>query len=148
MDPAGETWGGDYDFIGGTAYSTGAAVLGTPTPALYQSSRYGNFSYQIPVANGSYTVVLKFADPYFTEPGSRVFNVSINGARVLTNFDIVANAGGGLRALDTSFPVNVMNGQISIQFTAGPADYPTVSAIAILPSGTSLPPSIAPYPVQ
>ena len=84
------------------------------------------------VANGNYTVNLKFAEIYFTTAGSRMFNVSINGATVLTNFDIVAQAGGTLKALDRSCPVTVTNGQINIQFTPGAADQPLVNAIEIL----------------
>ena len=41
-----------------------------------------------------HTVRLHFAETYFSTSGSRVFNVSINGTRVLTNFDIVAASGG------------------------------------------------------
>jgi len=37
----------------------------------------------------------KFAEIYWTKTGQRIFNVSINGAQVLTNFDIVAAAGTG-----------------------------------------------------
>ena len=54
------------------------------------------FSYTIsgltPGAN--YLVRLHFCETYFTTAGSRVFNVSINGTQVLTNFDIVKASGG------------------------------------------------------
>jgi len=36
-------------------------------------------------------------------PGSRTFNVSINGVRVLTNFDIVATAGAKNTAVVEQF---------------------------------------------
>ena len=100
-------------------------------PALYQTEPYGAFSYNFTVPNGNYTVLLKFAEIYFTTAGQRVFNVSINGTPVLTNFDIVAVAGAPLKALDESFPVAVTNGTIAIQFTTGTANWPKVSAIKI-----------------
>jgi len=131
-DPQGRTWSADNGFSGGSVYSTSAAIGGTTTPTLYQSERYGAFSYQFTVANGPYNVNLKFAELYFTTPGQRVFNVSINGQPVLTNFDVVAAAGGGLKAVDRAFPVSVTNTQITIQWTAV-VSQPTVNAIEITP---------------
>ena len=131
-DSAGKFWSGDYDFLGGNTAQTSALVSGTAAPPLYQTCRWGSFGYSVSVPNGNYTVNLKFAEIYFTSPGSRVFNVSINGTPVLANFDIVAQAGGALKSLDESFPVSVTNGQINIQFTPGPADQPLVNAIEIL----------------
>jgi len=130
-DSSGNTWGSDYDYIGGYTASSGSTVSGTTAPTVYQSCRWGAFTYQFAVPNGGYTVVLKFAEIYFTTPGSRMFNVSINGTPVLANFDVVAQAGGALKALDKSFPVTVTNGQIRIQFTPGSADQPLVNGIEI-----------------
>jgi hypothetical protein len=80
-----------------------------PAPAaVYQSARDAvsnpaggaapgtTFSYTIGglAANSSHTVRLHFAETFFTAKGSRVFNVTINGTQVLTNFDIFAAAGG------------------------------------------------------
>jgi hypothetical protein len=138
IDPSGNTWGWDNDYIGGYTAGTGTTVAGTTASPIYQTCRWGGFTYQFPVSNGSYTVILKFAEIYFTTAGSRVFNVSINGTPVLTNFDIVAQAGGALKAIDKAFPVTVTNGQISIQFSAGAADQPLVNAIEI-DAGSSSP---------
>ncbi len=74
---------------------------------------------------------MKFAEIYWTNAGQRVFNVSINGTPVLTNFDIVATAGAPLKALDRSFGVTVTNGTINVQFITGSADLPKVSALEI-----------------
>jgi hypothetical protein len=38
-------------------------------------------------------LTLKFAEIQFASPGSRTFNVTVNGAAVLTNLDIVAQGG-------------------------------------------------------
>ncbi|HUI80200.1 MAG TPA: malectin domain-containing carbohydrate-binding protein [Bryobacteraceae bacterium] len=143
-DPSGNTWAWDYDYIGGNTSQTSATVAGTTASPLYQTSRWGNFSYQFAVPNGSYTVTLKFAELYFASAGSRRFNVNINGTPVLTNFDIVAQAGGALKALDESFPVTVTNGQIGIQFTPGAADQPMVNAIEIDGASITTPTTPAP----
>jgi hypothetical protein len=131
-DPSGNFWSGDYGFTGGNTAGTGATVTGSNASPLYQTCRWGAFGYTVTVPNGNYTVNLKFAEIYFTTAGSRMFNVSINGIPVLTNFDIVAQAGGPMQALDKSFPVTVTNGQINIQFSAGAADQPLVNAIEIM----------------
>jgi hypothetical protein len=129
-DPQGRLWSADTGYSGGSAYSVGSAITGTTTPTLYQSERYGNPTYQFAVVNGNYTVNLKFAELYFTSAGSRKFNVVINGQTVLTNFDVVAAAGGGLKAVDRAFPVTVTNGQIVIQLVTV-LSTPTLNAIEI-----------------
>lgn len=130
-DASGAIWSADAGFTGGYTYASGGTVSGTTSQRLYQTSRWGVFSYQFAVPNGTRTVNLKFAEPVMGGAGQRLFNVSINGAAVLTDFDIYAQAGGIMRALDKSFSVNVTGGQIAIAFTAGPQNWPTVSAIEI-----------------
>jgi hypothetical protein len=130
-DSLGQSWSADTGFTGGQTGSTSNAIKNTPDPALYQTERYTNFSYQFAVPNGTHNVVLKFAEIYWTTTGQRIFNVSINGTQVLTNFDIVAAAGAPLTAIDKTFPVTVSNGTITIQFIPGTVDWPKVSAVEI-----------------
>jgi Malectin domain/Chitobiase/beta-hexosaminidase C-terminal domain/Fn3 associated len=130
-DTLGQVWSADNSFTGGWTGSTASSIQNTSDPALYQSERYGAFSYNFTVPNGNYTVLLKFAETYWTQAGQRVFNVSINGTPVLTNFDIIVAAGAPLTAVDKSFPVTVSNGTITVQFTTGSANWPKVSAIEI-----------------
>jgi hypothetical protein len=130
-DSLGQTWSADTGFIGGSVYNSTKPINNTADPTLYQTERYGGFSYQFAVPNGNYNVDLKFAEIYWTSAGERIFNVAINGAQVLTNFDIVAAAGAPLTAIGQTFPVTVTGGLITIQFTAGSANYPKVSAIQI-----------------
>ena len=131
VDSRGQTWSADTDFSGGNTASTTQTIGNTSDPTLYQTERWNVFSYTFTVPNGSYNVVLKFAEIYWTSVGQRQFNVAINGTTVLTNFDIVAAAGGALKAIDKTFPVTVTNGTVTIQFTPGAADWPKVSAIEI-----------------
>jgi hypothetical protein len=144
-DSHGNVWSADFGSSGGSTYSTSAWVTGTSDPTLYQTEHYspGTFSYQYSVPNGTYTVNLKFADIYFTSAGKRIFNVAINGSTVLSNFDIVAQTGGGNIATDRQFTVNVTNGQLSLQFLPVVQD-PKISAIEIIAgSGPPPPPSPA-----
>ena len=45
----GTSYQADTLFSGGNTYRTTAAIAGTTDDALYQSERYGNFSYNVPV---------------------------------------------------------------------------------------------------
>ena len=133
-DSGGAVWAADNSFSGGATWSTAAGIANTPSPALYQTCRYGAFGYAFSLPNGNYNVTLKFAEIALWGPGQRAFNVSINGAQVLSNFDIFSQAGGANRAIDKTFPVTVSGGQISIQFTNGFANLPMVNALAITPT--------------
>jgi beta-galactosidase len=93
-----------------------------PAPqSVYQNQRVGNtFTYTLPglTPGASYTVRLHFDEFYWTQPGQRVFNVSINGTQVLTNFDIFATAGGQDIAIVEPFTATAnAQGQIMLQFT-------------------------------
>jgi hypothetical protein len=109
---------------GGTSSVTNAINTGgvtNPAPqSVYQTWRYGNFTYTIPnlTPGATYTVRLDFSENVATAAGQRVFDVSINGNQVLTNFDIFATAGGAFTALTEQFTaVANSSGQIVIQFT-------------------------------
>jgi hypothetical protein len=121
----GRTWQADTGFTGARTATVVTPISGTSDPMLYQSERYGDFTYTFNVPNGTYNVVLKFAEIYWNSPGQRVFNVSINGQHVLTNFDILANVDKDT-ALDKSFSTMVSNGTLSIVFSTA-----KVSAIQI-----------------
>jgi len=137
---ASGAWLADEDFVGGTASSTTAAIntslVTNPAPqAVYQAERFGDFTYTIPnlTPGANYTVNLHFAEIYWTAAGKREFNVLLNGATVLTNFDVFAAAGGENIAIVKSFPATAAsNGTITIQFTTGAADLPKVSGIEVV----------------
>jgi hypothetical protein len=137
---------------GGTPSATNAniATAGVANAApmqVYQTNRFGNFTYTIPAltAGNSYTVRLHFAENFWTAAGKRKFNVAINGTPVLSNFDIFATAGG--QNIAVVEPFNVVansSGQIVIAFTSGSADNPQVNGIEVLTNGGSMPPPAAP----
>ncbi len=129
-EPSGKRWGADTSFTGGTAATTTAAIGSTNAIGLYQSERYGNFAYNVAVANGTYEVTLKFAEIYWSAPDQRVFNVAINGQTVLSNFDILRQA-APKTALDRTFTVTVTGGRLSIVFSSV-IDYAKVSGIEFL----------------
>ena len=135
------TWLADEHYSGGNTSSTGATIntsgVSNPAPAaVYQTERWGAFSYTIPnlTPGGSYQVRLHFAEIYWAAPGERIFNVAINGTTVLSNFDIFATAGGKNIALVEQFTATAStSGTIVITYIQGTADYPKSSGIEIIP---------------
>ena len=142
--------GGDASFVadedyanGGTAVTTNtistAGVTNAAPAAIYQSERAGVFTYTIPglSAGAQYSVLLHFAEFYWTAAGSRVFNVAINGTSVLSNFDIYALAGANKALVEQFTTTANSSGQIVIAYTAGSADQPKSSGIEIRSSAAT-----------
>jgi hypothetical protein len=100
---------------------------------VFNTERYGAMTYTIPnlTAGRSYTVTLYFAETFLTAAGQRLFSVSINGATVLSNFDLYASAGGANRAIARSFTTTAnSSGQVVIQFISG-TENPKINAITV-----------------
>jgi Malectin domain/Glycosyl hydrolase family 81 C-terminal domain/Putative Ig domain/Malectin-like domain len=136
----------DNYYTGGTPTTTTGTITTTgvtnPAPAaVYQSNRYGAFSYTLPglTANTAYTVRLHFAETYWTAAGKRVFNVSINGTSALANFDIYAAAGAANKAYVQSFTATAnASGQIVIA-TTNVTDNAQINGIEIDAAAASSP---------
>lgn len=145
---AASPFAADAYFTGGGTYSSGSTIstsgVTDPAPqAVYQAERYGNSTYTFPglTAGTNYLVRLHFAETYFSSTGQRQFNVLLNGTQVLTNFDIVAAAGGQNIATVREFTVAAnSSSQIMVQFQNGAADNAKVSGIEIIdPTASSAP---------
>jgi beta-galactosidase len=101
---------------------------------LYGSFREGQFSYRVPVPDGTYEIVLHFAEPTAAVAGERLFDVSVNGKRALKHVDIFAIAGGKLKAVERTVQAKAREGALFIEFqpVKGQA---VVSALSITPAG-------------
>ena len=85
---------------GGTEGFTSVIENATdPDSAVYDTNRVGGaFQYGLTPAQGikpktSYTVLLHAADLYWSKPSQRTFTVSAKGVPVLTDYDVIAEAG-------------------------------------------------------
>lgn len=96
------------------------------------------FSYNFPLAAGSYDVTLHFTELNKTASGQRVFDVNINGATKLSYFDIFQQAGGANKTITRTFRVSPVNGKIAIDFIAR-TENAKVSAIEVVSADGSLP---------
>lgn len=110
----GITYQADKNFSGGTRYQTTAAIANTVDDALYQSERLGNFTYAIPVTNGTYEITFKFAEVFHTTANKRRFDILVEGLEVISNLDIFSVA-GFLTKYDAVATVMVSDGVLNIQ---------------------------------
>ncbi|MGA7340233.1 MAG: malectin domain-containing carbohydrate-binding protein [Terracidiphilus sp.] len=143
-DQAGRLWVSDQSVEGGRRRAHRDQVEGTNDPELYQSERYGNFTYAIPVATDTtYTLTLYFAEEWFgvgdnggPQPwiGRRVFDVYCNGTYLLHDFDIYKESGGALKALTRTFHGLKPNHQGKLYLSFVPnQDYAAITAIEVVP---------------
>jgi autotransporter-associated beta strand protein len=147
------TFAADQNYSGGTAwdangYSYTVDVSGVTNPApqtAYQDQRCGNMSYTfnnyLPGTN--YLVRLHCMEPVWTASGQRVFNVFINGQKVLANFDIFATAGAQNRAVIKQITTSAnAGGQLVVGFS-NVVDNACISGIEILQGGMYAPINLA-----
>jgi beta-glucanase (GH16 family) len=143
----------DANVTGGTIGAVSTATIDTtglvaPAPqSVYQSERYGNFTYTFSglIAGATYKVRLHSAETYWTAVGQRRFNVRINGTQVLTNFDIIAAAGAANKAVINEFNAVATGGQITIQYVTV-TDNARASGIEIILSQPAAPAELAATP--
>ncbi len=137
IDSLNQTWSADTNFNTGNTFTTASTISGTTNQALYQTERWDDstapeMEYSFNVPNGSYKVVLHFAEIYYSTVGSRVFDVAIEGVTAFSNVDIVNEAGGKNIALQKQYTANVTDGQLNIQFIHK-IENPKISGIEIIP---------------
>jgi endo-1,4-beta-xylanase len=138
--PASGSFVADAYYSGGNTYSTTSAIDtslitgAAPPQEVFQTERYGEFSYTLPnlTPGSAHTVTLYFAEIYWTAAGQRTFNVAINGATVLNALDIFAEAGGANKAIARRFNATAdASGKVVIQFTRNGPDQPKIGGIAV-----------------
>ncbi len=123
----GNEWVVDQYSTSGQSYVNEISIGSTENDALFQSESFDSpdFTYEIPLAGtGPYLVELHFAEIFHgvmnsDGEGARVFNVDIeDGQGSLSNFDIIAKAGGPAIAIKESFSgIMVPDSSLTLIFT-------------------------------
>ena len=101
-DRWGRLWSADKYFEGGNYWEQPPRgyLARTFDPMLFQGSRTGSFSYQVPLEPGTYELHLYFVETTFGPPNSggensRMFHVAVDRkGRILSEFDVISDAGG------------------------------------------------------
>ena len=96
IDSSGTRWTPDKYFANGGVWPrAGGFIRGTSRPFLFKSFRTGEFGYNIPVAPGSYELRLFFVSGSSSaDEKLSAFGIALNGARLLSSYDINMSANG------------------------------------------------------
>ena len=143
VDRAGKSWNPDAYFSGGKPVRSPAQhIWRTQDSSIYRSSRQGDFSYDIPLKNGTYELRLHFAETFYGPEemggggeGSRIMTVLANGNPLLNEFDVALDAGGS-RTADVKVFTGIspaQNGKLHLTFSSIRGGSAMLSAIEILP---------------
>ncbi|HEY1803585.1 MAG TPA: malectin domain-containing carbohydrate-binding protein [Terracidiphilus sp.] len=143
VDHADKLWSGDEFFTGGTAVKSSIEhIARTLNPGFYRTSRQGAFRYDIPLRPGIYELHLHFAETVYGPEssgsggeGSRIMNIRANGVTLLSQFDVVADAGASSTA-DVKVFTGIepaRDGKLHLEFSADNGQQAILSAIEILP---------------
>jgi hypothetical protein len=154
-------WIADTDYQ--TSGESGVAAITTaidtsqvssPAPqSVYQTQRWGStvtYTFSKLVPGGAYTERLHFVESFWNAASQRVFNVTINGAQVLTNFDIFGATGRKNVAIAKQFSGEASaTGSVVVVLSAA-VDRATIAGIEIVaassvatPAPTAAPTAIA-----
>ena len=138
VDKSSHTWISDRYFDqGGFGQSliAGTTIQNTTDPEVYWTRHAGQlYNYNIPLANGYYNVKLKFVETqclgtdkvYFSDSiGCRIFDVSMDGQKILPALDIYKVAPGSFTAYDWSYPTvyQVTRNEIQFNFAESTTDW-------------------------
>ena len=133
----------------GPGATVDATVPSTTPVSVFDAERWDpgdtqEMEWHFPVPSGEPVEVrLYFANRYggTSSPGQRVFNVDLEGARVLSDFDIVVAAGGDQRGTMRSFDIQ-SDGSVDLVF-GHITESPLVNAIEIVRTDVAPPPPTA-----
>ncbi|MGC1515745.1 MAG: malectin domain-containing carbohydrate-binding protein, partial [Maribacter sp.] len=140
-----DTFEADAYFVGDGKSFTNPKINNidaTDRDALYLSERsttanLGSFGYAVPLENGTYTIHLHFAEIWWGATGGgaggngkRVFDATLEGQRILANFDIHAEV-GTMTSVVKTYVVTVDDGMLDLSLAAS-VNQPKLSAFEII----------------
>jgi len=139
----------DTYYSGGYQWNDSTAISSTTDDELYQTQRFGlknPFSYNIPIANGSYEVTFRFAELYYEDTGEQVFDIIMEETEVISDLDILSYV-SQYSAYDKTVPVYVNDGTLNITFSPNPESQDViVSAIEVVEVSSSIDVSLSAEP--
>jgi hypothetical protein len=136
----GQVWTADRYYNGGRPWPARRGFIRRASdPFLFENSRTGEFSYDIPVKPGEYELHLYFVETEYGEDlgggeNTRTMLIRLNGAVLFQSFDPLSDAGGP-RIADERVFKNVEpagDGKVHVSFESQRGQ-PAVSAVALAP---------------
>lgn len=127
----GDDYIADKYYRGGSLSDTSDNIADAGNSALFQTERYGAYSYEVPViGSGRFSVKLHFAEIYQDTADARSFSVAIEGNTVVSNLDLFAQYGHDVAHTVVLNNLQVNDESVSIELIAG-TENPTISGFAI-----------------
>jgi len=140
-------WGPDKYFKGGQLSSSDQPATDADDPEMFETERWGHFSYAIPAAPGRYTATFYFIERRFDaanrdrygeisdgqRKAGRLFSVYCNGKAIFRDLDLIKLAGENhaLTRRVSGLEPNAQ-GKLLLEF-APTRNYATVTAIEVVP---------------
>ena len=138
-DSQGRVWLPDQWVTGGVRIRRPSGPVEPPERELYVGERYGNFTYRIPVAPGTYQLTVYLSEAWFGPgaeggggAGSRVFSLFCNHRPLLESFDLFTAAGGTGKPYKKTFTGLKPNAQGKLVLEFQPdVNYAMVNALSV-----------------
>lgn len=149
VDMAGNIWVSDqnlgYNMTGSTrSYANNTIYNATIDSHLYLTERTGvalHYKIPVPTFSSMYIVQLHFAELFWKQPLKRIFNISIESALVLFDYDIFVISGGWYHSSVLEFTTKVtLDGVLNIKMNRS-IDRAKISAIEVFQIKPSIVPS-------
>jgi malectin (di-glucose binding ER protein)/glycosyl hydrolase family 16 len=135
-DASGGVWTPDRFAHGGSLLTSSVPIADTSSPALYRRQRVGIASIDVPLrSEGSYLVVLYFAETAGAVAGERTFDVLAQGRRIAT-VDVARDV-GALTPYHLAFTVPVFGHRLTLRFIAHRGE-PILSALRVTRVNSSI----------
>lgn len=115
---------------GGSANQTTDAIMNANGSSVMQTERWGDYAYEIPVLEGTYTVEMHFVEMYHNDVGLRSFNIAVENEQVENNLDLFATTGHDALHTITARNIRVTDGKLNISLSAN-TDAGTITGFAI-----------------
>lgn len=103
--------------IGGVGTSYGRRIKGTEYQYLINTQRYNLKGYRINIPNGTYKITFLFSETKYDEKGKRVFDISVEGRKLLSDIDIYGLVGRDTLCCITTPEFRVDDFLLNIDFT-------------------------------
>lgn len=143
IDRFGQVWEGDRYFSGGASLPVQTEVITRGFDSnVFSGLREGSFRYEIPLRPGVYELLLLFAETMHGESNPlsggeahRIFHVEANGQRLLSEYDVLAEAFDANTATARLFRdiKPGADGRLRLNFTPSTSGKPFVNGIVIRP---------------
>ncbi len=110
----------DLTYNAGNNYTSAQPVIAPSDSEVYRTERWASYlAYNLPSVKGkNYKLTIKLSEIFYWSTNLRLFDVYVDGQRVMQNIDKYALAKGQYKAFDTTVNVKAIDNVIKLEFIA------------------------------